>query len=240
MIEYIKDDVPLVNTKRSDEKEEKGINIVMKDEKEKQKMSCIDCRIGNCNKMEKEYPDFCLTKCMDTEQLEEVMNLYKRENKRVAVAAAEVEAEYYCKLTRIEEIAKFAEKMNYKKLGIATCVGLLKEAGIAAKILRSKGFEVYGIACKVGIQKKVEIGIDKACEKVGCNMCNPILQAQLLNHEKTGFNIIIGLCVGHDSLFTKHSEALVTTLIAKDRVLGHNPAAALYLSDTYYSRVYEE
>ncbi len=72
---------------------------------------------------------------------------------------------------------------------------------------------------------------------IGVNMCNPILQAQLLNKEKTDLNILIGLCVGHDSLFIKYSEAIVTTLIAKDRVLGHNPAAALYLSDTYYSKL---
>jgi len=68
-------------------------------------------------------------------------------------------------------------------------------------------------------------------------MCNPILQALLLNEEKTDFNIIVGLCVGHDSLFMKYSDALTTTLIAKDRVLGHNPAAALYLSESYYTKV---
>jgi len=60
-------------------------------------------------------------------------------------------------------------------------------------------------------------------------MCNPIAQAQILNEQLTDFNIVVGLCVGHDSLFFKHSEAPVTVLVAKDRVLGHNPAAALYV-----------
>ena len=62
-------------------------------------------------------------------------------------------------------------------------------------------------------------------------ICNPILQARLLNGAHTQFNVIIGLCVGHDSLFTKYSDALVTTLIAKYRVLAHNPAGALYCAD---------
>lgn len=39
---------------------------------------------------------------------------------------------------------------------------------------------------------------------------------------------VVGLCVGHDSLFIKFSEAPVTVLIAKDRVLAHNPVGALY------------
>lgn len=47
-------------------------------------------------------------------------------------------------------------------------------------------------------------------------------------------NIVMGLCVGHDSLFYKYSDAIVTTLVTKDRVTGHNPAAALYTSNSYY------
>ena len=68
-------------------------------------------------------------------------------------------------------------------------------------------------------------------------MCNPVLQARYLNRAGTDLNIVIGLCVGHDALFNKHSEAPVTTLIAKDRVLGHNPVAALYCH--YYDKLYK-
>ena len=68
-------------------------------------------------------------------------------------------------------------------------------------------------------------------------MCNPILQAKKLNEAKTDLNVVIGLCVGHDSLFYKYSDALCTALITKDRVLAHNPAAALYTSNTYYRRL---
>ena len=65
-------------------------------------------------------------------------------------------------------------------------------------------------------------------------MCNPVLQAMILNREGTDFNVILGLCVGHDSLFLKYSEALCTVLAVKDRVLGHNPLAAVYNLDSYY------
>jgi uncharacterized metal-binding protein len=68
-------------------------------------------------------------------------------------------------------------------------------------------------------------------------MCNPIYQAKLLNHENTDFNILLGLCVGHDSLFFKFAEAPTTVLAVKDRVTGHNPLAAIYLSGTYYQRL---
>lgn len=107
-------------------------------------------------------------------------------------------------------------------------------------ILREKGFEVFGIACKAGAVKKDRVGINESCKKVGDNMCNPIYQAKKLNSENTQLNIVMGLCVGHDSLFYKYSNALVTTLVTKDRVLGHNPAAALYTSNSYYHRIFEE
>lgn len=54
-------------------------------------------------------------------------------------------------------------------------------------------------------------------------MCSLIGQVRLFNREGTEFNIILGLCVGQDSLSYRNSEACVTTLVAKDRVLAHNP-----------------
>jgi uncharacterized metal-binding protein len=68
-------------------------------------------------------------------------------------------------------------------------------------------------------------------------MCNPISQAEILNNEGAEFNIVVGLCVGHDSLFFKYAKAPTTVLVAKDRVFGHNPAAALYLSSSYYRKL---
>ena len=81
------------------------------------------------------------------------------------------------------------------------------------------------------------VGIDEDCKAVGANMCNPILQAKHLNRVGTDLNILVGLCVGHDSMFYKYAEGLTTTLVAKDRVTGHNPAAPLYQLDGYYKRL---
>lgn len=202
------------------------------------KRTCIDCAVKNCNLQDKTYPDFCLTVNMDDDVLKEAMELYKEdENGRSMIAAAEVEYDFYGKLTRVEEIIEYAKKMGMKKLGIATCVGLLAESRILADILRKRGFEVFGIACKAGVQKKDDLGIPERCNGIGENICNPILQAKMLNKEKTDLNIVMGLCVGHDSLFYKYSDALVTTLVAKDRVLAHNPVAALYTADFYYKRL---
>lgn len=201
--------------------------------------SCIDCAVKSCDKPDKMFPDFCPSAKLGAGFLRETMKLYidDEENAQVAVKAAEVEAENYCSMTRVEEIAEFARKIGAEKLGIATCVGLLPEARTAAKIFRHHGFEVFGVGCKIGAQPKTSVGIEMSeavAEKVGAIMCNPILQARLLNEKKTDLNIVIGLCVGHDSLFYKYSDALCTTLVTKDRILGHNPAAALYQADTYY------
>jgi len=96
---------------------------------------------------------------------------------------------------------------------------------------------MISVVCKAGRIPKEAIGIREE-EKVAPNtfesMCNPVLQAMILNDEKTQFNILLGLCVGHDSLFFKYAQALCTVLAVKDRLLGHNPLAAVYTLDSYY------
>ena len=57
-----------------------------------------------------------------------------------------------------------------------------------------------------------------------------------MNEEKTQFNILLGLCVGHDTLAIKYLEAPVTVLAVKDRVTGHNPLAAVYMAEGYYKK----
>ena len=80
------------------------------------------------------------------------------------------------------------------------------------------------------------MGIPAQCEKIGPAMCNHIMQARLLNNAITDLNVVIGLCVGHDSLFYIYSDAYVTTLVTKDRVTGNNPVAALYTANSYYNK----
>ncbi len=138
---------------------------------------------------------------------------------------------------RIVETMEFAHRMKYKRLGFAFCIGLQKEAKVVESLLSSSGFEVVSAICKVGREPKETIGVrdDQKIHIGGFEaMCNPIAQAFILNKEETEFNIVMGLCVGHDSLFLKYSEAPCTVLAVKDRLLGHNPLAAIYNIDSYY------
>jgi uncharacterized metal-binding protein len=139
---------------------------------------------------------------------------------------------------RIQEVCEFARKMGYTRLGLVFCVGLYKEATVVAQIFQNQGFKTVSVVCKVGSLPKEEIGV-KDSEKVFIgkheSICNPILQAMAMNDAKTDFNILLGLCVGHDSLFFKYAEAPTTVLAVKDRVTGHNPLSAIYLWGNYYS-----
>lgn len=199
--------------------------------------SCCDCLQTGCNGKTGRFPDFCLSKHLDPAVLSRALAQYEGEERRLMQNAALTECEGYGFLTRVQEIMMFAEKMGYRKLGVATCVGLIRETNTLAKVLRYNGFEVYAVSCKCGMTEKVSVGIDPVCaEKIGPMMCNPILQAELLKEAGTEFNVVMGLCVGHDSLFYKHSHVFCTTLVAKDRVTGHNPAAPLYQADGYYKK----
>lgn len=206
------------------------------------KRSCVDCGILNCKTRDKEYPEFCLTAELTQETIEKVRALYEEEeNNKVSVISAQIENEFYLRYTRVEEVIEFACRMGYKKIGIATCVGLIEESRILARILRKNGFEVYGAVCKIGSFLKTEVGVPQEdITRTGAVMCNPIMQAEVLNQAGTDFNVVMGLCVGHDSLFYKYSEALVTTLVAKDRVLAHNPAGALYQAGAYYKKLLKD
>lgn len=141
---------------------------------------------------------------------------------------------------RIVEIMEFAGRMQYKRLGFAFCIGLRREARVVEKLLASNNFEVVSSLCKIGRTPKEAIGVqDDQKIRIGGfeSMCNPIAQAFVLNDAKTDFNILLGLCVGHDSLFLKYADAPCTVLAVKDRLLGHNPLAAIYNIDSYYRSI---
>lgn len=205
------------------------------------KLTCVDCGVLNCQTRDKEYPEFCLTTELSEETIAKVQKLYEdEENNRVSVISAQIENEFYLRYTRVEELLEFAKRMGYRKIGIATCVGLIEESRILARILRKNGFEVYGAVCKIGSFLKADVGVsEEDMTRTGAVMCNPIMQAEVLNQAGTDFNVVMGLCVGHDSLFYKYSQALVTTLVAKDRVMAHNPVGALYQARAYYKKLTE-
>ncbi len=211
---------------------------------DKRNLSCTECKARTCYRDKNGiYPDFCITEKLDKDLIKETVEAYQDGSNldgKIARISAEIEGEYYGRLTRVEETVLFAKRLGAKKVGIASCIGLSNEANAFGKVLMANGIDYTGISCKAGAQDKSMMGLpeDKKIEPGGYEaMCNPMLQAKALNNEKTDLNIVIGLCVGHDSIFIRHSEAPVTTLIAKDRVLGHNPAACLYTMDFYYGKL---
>jgi len=212
-------------------------------------MTCDRCPFEKserfCQSPEGHSPEFCPTQ-NHPELLEQALEkLQDPELREFAVQAAIQEKEGY-QLTngvpapakpRLLEIIEFARKMKYQRLGLAFCSGLFQEGRAVGRILSDKGFTVVSAACKAGKVAKEEMGL-RPDQKVRPDcfepMCNPIFQALILNEGKTELNIVLGLCVGHDSLLFQHAEAPCTVLAAKDRLLGHNPLAAIYNLDSYY------
>lgn len=142
--------------------------------------------------------------------------------------------------TRVQEVCEFADRMGYSRIGLAFCMGLVREALAVEEIFKQHGFEVLSVLCKAGATPKEDMGLsdeDKIFQGGFEPICNPVFQAKLLDAQGSQFNILLGLCVGHDSLFFKYAQAPTTVLAVKDRVTGHNPLAAIYLSDMYYKKL---
>lgn len=194
-------------------------------------------------------PDFCPMNLMP-DILEEVKAEYQKPEVREFARQASIQ-EFECyervpdgfrtKNPRILELIEFSRKNNYKKLGLAFCGGLAKEAQMLTQVLENKGFEVASVCCKVGATPKESIGIQPDQKIAGPDyfesMCNPIAQAELLNAQNVDLAVLLGLCLGHDTLFIKYCRAPMTVIAVKDRVTGHNPLASLYTSSSYYSRL---
>jgi len=201
----------------------------------KSPITCTDCHVLNCRDRAKAFPPYCLTTKLSSEVINASVKSYHGDgvDARLGWAAAEVIARSRGTYSRVEETIAFAHSFGAKKIGIAACMALIKEAQIFARYLKLEGFVVYGVVCKIGATDKLAAGYPENFKTTGStheSMCNPLLQAELLNKEMTDLNITIGLCVGHDTIFFRHSEAPVTTLISKDRALNHNPIRALELS----------
>jgi len=197
-------------------------------------MNCADCREKAC------YKGKDCTKIAEDAEAAYKENVKVLQSQRIS---ARIESRYYMKKTRIEELILYAKEMGYEKLGVAFCIGLEEEAAILCRIL-SQHFTVSSVCCKVcGIDKSYfgleRLHGDGSGEPEVEAMCNPIGQAMVLKKENTDLNVLLGLCIGHDILFTKYSGAPVTTLAVKDRVLAHNPLGALY-SGYYRKRIGEK
>jgi len=201
--------------------------------------SVLACVFGGGEKLPADCPMSVSSDVMD-----KAKELYERdvEVRELARQSSIVEATGYMEWPRLRDTVEFAQRMKYKKLGVAFCIGLHREAGAVCQVLEGFGFEVVSVCCKTGALWKRDLGLpeeyigySKTGYLIGEISCNPVAQALYLNEQKTEMNVLVGLCVGHDVLFTKFSKAGVTTLIAKDRPLAHNPAGAI---NTYYYSMY--
>jgi len=120
---------------------------------------------------------------------------------------------------RVEELKLFAMQSDVKRIGIAHCIGMTKEA-MKLKERLSDNFEVFTVDCKYAKIKGSDMLND---ETVKGTSCNPAGQADYLAQNNTDLNISFGLCIGHDILFNMKSKVLTTTLVVKDREHKHNP-----------------
>jgi len=215
---------------------------------------CSECkvRVRICQTEEGQGPSYCPTINMSDVVERSCSEYEKADIAEFAKNASIQEGECYVNKgennpnaryavkPRIQETIEFCHKMGYKRLGLAFCSGLRKEAEIVTDILKTQGFEVASVVCKTGRTPKEFLGLAED-QKINPGsfeaMCSPIMQAEALNEVETDFNILMGLCVGHDSLFMRYSKALCTALVVKDRVTGHNPLAAIQLYESYYSKL---
>ena len=197
--------------------------------KSKQMLTCDVCNEAPCLQA---YPDGIPAYCPATKYgnlLEKAKKEYlKPDIRKLFVASRKITRIGYCKWPRIKEAIEYAKELGLKKIGLAACVGTLREAKQIAELFKGAGFDVIVIGCHIGGVHEKEHGVPEEYWSRYATTCNPIAQAQIMNDEGTELNFTVGLCIGHDALFNKYSNAPVTALVVKDRVTAHNPAAILF------------
>ena len=153
---------------------------------------------------------------LQNNQMENQKELYSESDLKLMRAA---EDSLLMGKNRVEELKLFAQNSGIKRIGIAYCIGMTREAANLKERL-SDQFEVYTVDCKYAKIKGSELLND---ESVKGTSCNPAGQADYLAQNETELNISFGLCVGHDIMFNMKSKAPTTTLVVKDREHKHNP-----------------
>lgn len=129
--------------------------------------------------------------------------------------------------TRVEELIAYAQARGVRRVGVAFCVSLTREAQALGRALEAEGVEAELVCCRVGAIDPALIGLPKAHPERFAATCNPVAQAKLLNLAQVGLVAQVGLCIGHDLVLQEECDAPVTTLVVKDRALDHHPVGAL-------------
>jgi uncharacterized metal-binding protein/predicted Fe-Mo cluster-binding NifX family protein len=150
---------------------------------------------------------------------------------RILESAWDVALEKERTLCRLAEVVYFALEMGCQRVGVAFCEDLREPAAILTDVLR-RFFTVFPVGCRVGSALLPDrLGKQPPMQKKGPaekDLCDPLGVAEVLNQNRTDLNILVGFCVGADSVFTQSSEAPVTTIFVKDKSLANNPIGAVY------------
>ncbi|MGI6176299.1 MAG: DUF1847 domain-containing protein [Christensenellales bacterium] len=197
---------------------------------------CAKCGLRTCRGESTDYPAGC--PCLDEQTRERVNQRFKEDEENLDIFQASMRLDAQAKGTypRIMETLCFAKELGVERVGLAFCVGLAKEADTVTRVFEHHGLTVDSVVCKCGSFKVDEFGMsNEALNRRGNEaVCDPVGQALWLEKANTQLNVVLGLCVGHDTLFFKHSAAPVTVLAVKDKVLAHNPLGAVYMADNFY------
>ncbi len=173
---------------------------------------CADCTAFICRgegKLEA-TPEFCPMRG----EFPEFEELYsERESRDLLIRSAAVEAQGYCRWTRLREVGEFARLMGFQRVGLAHCPDMAMEAQRVAVFFQ-------GLKLEPSLPPPSKAG-------------DPLGQADFFANEGTDLNVLVGMCVGHEVLFLRATQAPTAGLIARDTRLHHNPVAALYTSRGY-------
>jgi len=182
-------------------------------------VECSKCQSYVCKLGRDDSPTENCPMHSDFPSFEELYS--EEEQKNAAYQAALVEAEGYCEWTRIREIAEYALKLGVRRVGVAFCSDMIREAKLAASYLRDRDLDVF-----------------LPPESPGCD---PIAQAEFFHQTQTQINVVCGMRVDHEALFIAASTSPVIVLVARDERLCHNPVSALYTSASYSrTRLFED
>jgi uncharacterized metal-binding protein len=181
-------------------------------------MDCTNCQPKTCRVSES-----CGIEKFDS--IEVIKDYQEPENQIILQAAASlVDNGKAGTLSRLQETIEFIKRMEYKRVGLAYCYGMEKDAKLMKEIFKAEGIRLRTVSCTVGGINQDEINTSSCTEKVSCN---PLGQARELNDEEVDFVIIMGICLGHDILLQRNLKSDFTTLVVKDRVFVNAPLKAL-------------
>jgi len=149
----------------------------------------------------------------------EILARYRQDEKQAIVQAAArlVDDGLAGQLSRLEELCRFIKDRNYRKVGMAYCYGMEKDALRIVRYLSANGIRVSAVSCTIGALP--QSAVNSASSACGVS-CNPLGQAAQLEAEGTDLAIQFGICLGHDILFTRAFPGDQTVLVVKDRIFG--------------------